>query len=241
MSGDAERNLRATARDLLKTPLARVPRQMERVCLILLNTNRSYRLNCGNAPILRAVKVAELFHGFGYETFFMMNPHHAMFDEYFSLVLQRTSEHVFFANIGQGGGESGTESTIVFDDEALEDVEFSQLVNQNSPASLRVTLFSDFSYEGSIFERKDAFDHHVVAITCVADDSKFVQGPESFVALFVREVANRNQINNQQLFDALRIVIKRHGMRLSVIGDQQMLMEPVAVFRPLPERNELIL
>ncbi|OHT02642.1 hypothetical protein TRFO_07074 [Tritrichomonas foetus] len=238
MSGDAERNLRASARDLLKTPLARVPRKMERICLLLINTNRSYRLNVGQAPILRGVKLAELFKSFGYEVYFMLNPHLIMFTEYFSLLLQRTSEHLFFAYIGQGG-EPGDQS-IIFDDEPLEDVQFIQQVNQERSGGLKLTLFSDFSQEPSLFEQKDAFDGNTVLITCVGDESQFIEGPEKFVDQFVREVTNRNHISNQQLFDSLRIVIKRHGLRLSVVGDDNDLAEPVAIFKPYAERYELI-
>ncbi|KAK8893960.1 hypothetical protein M9Y10_022389 [Tritrichomonas musculus] len=238
MSGDAERNLRANARDLGKTPLARIPRRIERACFLLINTNRSYRLNSGQAPINRGVKVAEMFKSFGYEVFFMLNPHLIMFTEYFSLFLQRTTEHLFFAKIGDGG-EPGDQS-IIFDDEPLEDTQFIQLVSDNKSAGLEMTILSDFSNEKSVFEQLDSFDQNTVLIACIGDESQILEGPEKLITQFTREVTNRNQISNQQLYDSLRIVIKRSGLRLSVLGSADSLAKPVAIYRPTVERNELI-
>lgn len=238
MSGDAERNLRANARDLGKTPLARIPRRIERACFLLINTNRSYRLNNGQAPINRGVKLAEMFKSFGYEVFFMLNPHLIMFTEYFSLFLQRTTEHLFFAKIGDGG-EPGDES-IIFDDEPLDDTQFIQLVGGDRAAGLEITILSDFSRDKSVFEQIDSFDPNTVLIACVGEESQILEGPEKFITQFTREITNRNQISNQQLYDSLRIVFKRNGLRLSVLGGGDSLSRPVAIYRPTVERNELI-
>jgi hypothetical protein len=233
------RTLRVHARDLGVTSLARVPRTIVRVCYICINTNRAFRLGIGTAPILRAIKVAQLFKSFGYDVFFMANPHCCAFREYISLFLQRTTEHLFFVYIGQGG-EPGPES-LIFDDEPMEDAEVGQIFAGNRSNTVKLTVMADFCVEGAIFQNLELFGTKTVVISCAGTDSQMEEGAEVFIEHFVRELTNRNELTNQQLFDALRIVIKRHGLTLSVDADPKPLIKDVvATCKPIIERNQLI-
>ena len=239
MSGDAQRTLRTSARDLGSTTLARIPRQISRACFIVINTNRACRLGIGTTPILRAIKVAELFKSFGYDVCYMADPHCIMFREYFSLFVKRTTEHIVFCYIGQGG-EPGPES-LIFNDEPLEDQDFVSLVENNRAPGLKVTLMCDFCLESSIFKKIDEFGENTVAISCAGSEDKFSEAPEVFIEQFCRELTNRNELTNMQLQDSLRIIIKRHQLTLAVAANPPELMrEPVAEYKPLVERNELI-
>lgn len=239
MSGDAQRTLRTNARDLGTTTLARLPRSLSRVCFILINTNRSCRLGIGVTPLMRAIKVSEVFKAFGYDVYYMLNPHCVMFREYVSLLLQRTSEHFFLVYLGQGG-EPGPES-FIFDDEPLDDEEFIQTITGDRPPGVPVTLMCDFCIPEALFAHIESFDAPTVAIAVTGDEEEFAEAPDVFIDSFCREMTNRNELTNLQLFDSLRIVIKRRGLVLSVASEPADLMrEPVAIFNPTVERNKLI-
>lgn len=240
MSSDSIRQLKLNARDLANTPLARIPKKLARVAFIVCNTNRSYRQGNGVSPIERATLLASLFKDFGYEVFYIANPHIPLFVEYFKLFLQRTSQHLFFAFIGQGD-ETGTES-LIFDDDAMEDDEFISLVNGYRFPGLEMTIFSDFTYDGSVFTRSEAYDSNTVLLTCFGDPSKEEASSQTFTAAVVRELSERKEITNQQLYDSLRVLLKRNGITLVVkSGDQAALNSAVIIYEPRVERNELIL
>ena len=239
MASDALGKLRLNARDLGTTTLSRLPREMKRVCFLVVNTSRACRLGIGTTPIQRAIRVAQLFKSFGYDVVYMANPHCVMFREYFSIFLQRSREHVIFCCIGQGG-EPGPES-LIFDDEPMPDADFLEIVNNERCPGLKVTLISDFYTEGSLFQTGEGFIEDTITITCAGDEDKVVEGPDLLIDSIVKEIKNRNELTNQQLLDSLRIVIKRHGMTLCVKANPTDLMrEPVAIYSPTVERNDLI-
>lgn len=234
--------LRGSARDLGKTSLARIPRKMERSCFICVNTNKSYRSNNGFAPLQRAIKVAELYKSFGYETYYMHNPHRLMFTEYFGFFLERTHEHLVFAYIGQGGDIEGGPESIIFDDAPLEDDEFISLVNSERAPGLKITMFHDFAAHESVFtNRQDSYDNNTICLSCVGTEDQFNDGAELFIDSVTREVGARKQISTQQLYDSLRIIFKRHQLKLLISGEpESFLKEPFAIFKPREENFELI-
>jgi hypothetical protein len=239
MSEDAKRALRNSARDLGTTSLARVPRSLTRACFICVNTNRAYRLGIGKAPLLRAIKIADLFKSFGYDVYFMANPHCISFREYIALFLERTSAHLIFAYIGQGG-DPGPES-LIFDDEPLPDEEFAQIIRQSRNPTQKLTLFTDFCVEGSVFQNPELFGDPTVLLSCIGSESQMEEAADVFVDHFVKEVTNRTEITNQQLLDTLRILIRRHNLGLFITArPKDVLKQVVADFNPLIERNQLI-
>jgi hypothetical protein len=239
MTGDAQRALRNAARDLGTTSLARIPRALTRVCFICVNTNRAYRQGIGKAPILRAIKIAELFKSFGYDGYFMANPHCISFREYIAIFLERTTEHLIFAYIGQGG-EPGPES-LIFNDDPLTDDEFTQIIGESRNPTAKITLFTDICFNGSLFQNIELFGENTILLSCIGDESQVETGAEVWVEHFVKELTNRNEITNQQLFDTLRILIKRHNLGLFINANPKTLLKDVvATFRPLIERNQLI-
>jgi hypothetical protein len=240
MSADAQRTLRCSAKDLGTTSLARIPRSLSRVCFLVINSNRAYRAGLGTTPLERGIACAELLKSFGYEVFFMEDPHCLPFKEYLSMLLERTSQHFFFIYLGQGG-DPGPE-TFIFNDEPLPDADFLDVLDSHRNTECKVTLFSDFVLGGSVFEREDGvFKPKTVLITCSGAEELSEEGPSVFVEHFVRELTNRDGISAQTLFDSLRIVLKRHQLQLIVKGvGGEILSEPVAIFKPPIERNQLI-
>jgi hypothetical protein len=204
-----------------------------------INTNRAFRLGIGVTPLLRAIRLAELFKSFGYDVYYMANVHCVTFKEYISIFLERTKEHFFFLYIGQGG-EPGPES-VIFDDEPLPDETLIEIFQGHRAAGLKVSLMADFCAPGSIFEKLDNFGSQSVVISCSGTEAQLEEGAEVFVDHFVRELTNRNELTNQQLLDSLRIVIKRHGLALVVGAEPKAIMkDPVIIYEPLIERNQLI-
>lgn len=240
---DALIELRGCARDLNKTPLARIPKNMERSCFICVNTSVSYRLNNGIAPIERAIKVASLYKAFGYEVYYMANQHLIMFTEYFGLFLSRTKRHLVFAYIGQGGEIGGGTESIIFDDQPLPDDDFISLVNSERSPGLKLTIFHDFASAESVFtSRLDSYENDTICMACVGPYEEFTTGANLFVDSVTREVTSRKQITTQQLYDSLRIIFKRHQLQLVIVGSPEgILKEEFAEFNPRVERNDLIL
>jgi hypothetical protein len=155
------------------------------------------------------------------------------------MFLQRTIDHLIFVYIGQGG-DPGPES-LIFDDEPIDDAEVAQIFTGNRSATMKLTVMADFCAEGAIFQNVELFGAKTVVISCAGSDSQTEEGAEVFIEHFIRELTNRNELTNQQLFDSLRIVIKRHELALSVDANPKTLMKDVvATYKPTTERNQLI-
>ena len=237
--GDHLRSLKINARDLSNTPLARIPKKMSRVCMVVCNTNRSYRQGNGVSPIMRSIEISGLFKEFGYDVYFSINPHVAFFIEYLKQFLNRTSERFILAYIGQGG--DGGSETFIFDDQELPDESFVQIVNEESSYSLKVTLFSDFSAEKSIFSQPTAFEKPVQLISCTGDMSKSNEGADVFVQHFVRELKMKKGITGQLLVDSLRILLKRKGVSINVYAsNNELLTSNIMDYVPKEEKNDLL-
>jgi hypothetical protein len=169
----------------------------------------------------------------------MANPHCISFREYIAMFLARTTGHLIFAYLGQGG-EPGPES-LIFDDEPLADDEFAEIVRASRNPAQRLTLFTDFCLEGSVFQNLELFGGNTVLLSCIGTEAQMEEAAEVFVEHFAKELTNRNEITNQQLLDTLRILIRRHNLGLFVAASpKEVLRQAVAEYGPLVERNQLI-
>ena len=240
MSSDQLRNLKLAARDLSNTPLARIPRKMERVAFIILNTNKSYREGNGTAPYNRAILLAELFKEFGYEVYFLANSHCPLFVEYFKLIIQRTYIHFVLCVCGQGS--MGGEESIVFDDQPLPDEEFKALVNGYRLPEVPFTLIGEYTYSGTIFSNPSDYTDGATTMTVIGKEENSNEGAETFIKQLCREVSADTSLTSQTLYDSLRVFMKRKGLKLEVKAESESALEkPVAIYSPRQERNELIL
>ena len=239
-SADQLRNLKLAARDLSNTPLARIPRKMQRVAFIVLNTTKSYREGNGTAPFDRAIELANLFKDFGYEVYFLANSHCPLFVEYLKLIIQRTYIHFVLCICGRGGLD-GDES-IIFDDNPLSDEEFKAIINGYRLAHVPFTLIGEYTYTGTIFDDPAAYDDGAVILTLRGPEENSNQGAASFVQQITREITLKQSITAQTLYDLLRILMKRNGYTLDIKASPESDMDkPVAIYEPRKERNELIL
>ena len=239
MSSDQLRNLKLAARDLSNTPLARIPRKMERVSFIVVNTNKSYREGNGTAPFNRAIELANLFKDFGYEVYFLANSHAPLFVEYLKLIIQRTYQHFVLCICGMGG--MGGSDSIVFDDQELPDDEFKAIVNGYRLPQVPMTLIGEYSYAGTIFANPEEYTDGAVTITITGKEENSNAGAEHFIKQLCREISLKNDVTNQSLYDLLRVLMKRNGYALEIKAAPEADMEkPVAIYSPRKERNELI-
>lgn len=237
---DQIRNLKEHAKDLVNVPLARVPKKLIRSALIVCNTGRAYRAGDGVAPIVRAIEIAKCLKNNGYDTYFIANPHAPMFSEYFKLFLSRTVSHLCFVYCGQAA-EDGSESCVLEGD-PLSDEEFYALVNEQRCPGMKLTLISDFTFEGSLFTKTEQFTGDTCLLTCYGDPAKENAIADLFVEHLTNEIDGKKEISPQLFYDSVRVLMKRNGIVVSVKSTSPELLKlPIINFDPRVERNELIL
>ena len=78
--------LRKVGRDISKSFVNKLPRELTRCCFICVNSYRSFRQNIGVTPIQDAASLAKCVKYFEYEVFFVHNPHARTFIEYLTEV-----------------------------------------------------------------------------------------------------------------------------------------------------------
>ena len=143
--------LRKVGRDISKSFVNKLPRELTRCCFICVNSYRSFRQNIGVTPIQDAASLAKCVKYFEYEVFFVHNPHARTFIEDLNHFFEVTTEHLIVYYVGQGTTPQDLDRTIprsydeafTFDDGAIDDEEFLDslvdLKNRNS----KVTLITD--------------------------------------------------------------------------------------------------
>lgn len=239
MSADQFYDLKQNAKDMNKTPFARIPRKLSRVCFIVVNTTLSYREGNGVAPVNRAVPIAQAFKQYGYDVYFLANSHTPLFVEYLKLFIGRTYQHFVFVVCGQGG-EGGPE-TLVFDDMPMSDEEFIALVNGYRVPNVPLTLIGEFSGETSIFANPSAYTDGATSFTVTGDYAKYHAGADSFVRQFTAAITDRHDMTGQKFYDLLRVLMKRQGLNLIVKASPEIDLEkPIAIWEPRQEMNQLI-
>lgn len=160
---DPIRRLKEIARDLDQIPVQKIPDEMGKICLFVINTYKSYRINLGIGPFHDAFMLARVIKAHGYQIFYLHNPHCSHFLQYLDLFLQRTTQHLIFSYVGHGTGvidlngdeADGMDEALVFDDgNIIDDDLIEHLVHNKSPYS-RLTLLTDAAYKDTIWDMKD--------------------------------------------------------------------------------------
>lgn len=160
MTSDAVRRLKTYGRDVSTIPISRIPQEMGKVCFICVNTYTSYRLNLGTGPMNDAVSFAKCVKNFGYEVYFMHNPHSRNFLKYLDAFFKNTAEELIVYYVGHGtsvrdtdGDEAdGYDEAFVFDDGTIiDDVLIDHLIDFKHPSS-KLILVTDACHSGSIWD-----------------------------------------------------------------------------------------
>lgn len=157
---DPVRRLKTLGHDISGMAVSRIPIDMEKVCFICVNTYTSYRLNLGTGPVNDAVSFAKAVKGFGYDIYFIHNPHSRNFLKYLDVFFKNTQEELIVYYVGHGttvrdenGDEDdGYDEAFVFDDGVIvDDVLVEHLIDCKHPDS-KLILVTDACHSGSIWD-----------------------------------------------------------------------------------------
>jgi hypothetical protein len=99
---DPVRQLKTYGRDVLGIPLCNLPSSLRKAAFLCVNTYTSYRLALGTGPIRDAVTLAKVLKNFGFEIFFLHNPHVRNFLKYLDVFFRVTSETFLLYYVGRG-------------------------------------------------------------------------------------------------------------------------------------------
>lgn len=157
---DPVRRLKTLGRDLGTIPLSRIPASFEKVCFICVNTYTSYRLNLGTGPINDAVSFAKCVKNYGFEVFFLHNPHSRNFLKYLDKFFSNAVGQLIVYYVGHGTSSSdldkdeadGNDEAFVFDDGIIIDDDLiTHLIDNKNPDN-EVILVTDACHSGSIWD-----------------------------------------------------------------------------------------
>ncbi|OHT02525.1 Clan CD, family C14, metacaspase-like cysteine peptidase [Tritrichomonas foetus] len=160
---DPIRRLKEIARDIQQVPIQNVPREMEKVFFICINTYKGFQINTGSSPMMDAFNLARIIKHRGYQVFFIHNPHAAIFMQYFAAMLESVYKHLIFMYIGRGTGVQdldgdeldGVDEALVFDDGVIIDDDLVTCLVRYKNQESRLTLLTDASYKDTIWDMEE--------------------------------------------------------------------------------------
>ena len=157
---DPVRRLAEYGRDLGSIPISRLPKELERAAFICVNTYTSYRLNLGTGPMNDAVSFAKCLKAYGFEIFFMHNPHSRNFLKYLDAFFKNTQIELVLYYVGHGTSVTDTDGdendrkdeAFVFDDGVIaDDVLIDHLIDCKNPNN-KLVLVTDACHSGTIWD-----------------------------------------------------------------------------------------
>ncbi|KAK8853757.1 hypothetical protein M9Y10_016300 [Tritrichomonas musculus] len=175
---DPTRRLKEYGRDLGSIPISRIPKEMEKVCFICVNTYTSYRLNLGTGPINDAVSFAKCLKQYDYEIFFQNNPHSRNFLKYLDEFFKNTTNELVLYYVGHGTSlldldedSDPTKDAFIFDDGKIAQDTLVDHISQYKNPNQKLVLVNDSCYPGSIWDIKDAgsFPPNIMSLCASAD------------------------------------------------------------------------
>lgn len=159
MSSTLLKKLKKLATDVSKTPISRLKEQ-ENVCFIACNTYTSYRLSLGDGPLNDAITFATAMKSYGFNQYYLHNPHSKIFLKYLDAFFEKTTKHLVVYYVGHGttvsdlnkDEDDGYDEAFVFEDSTLiDDTLLEHLINKKNESS-KVTLVTDACHSGSIWD-----------------------------------------------------------------------------------------
>jgi hypothetical protein len=158
--GDPVRTLKSLGRDIASIPLSRLPTAIEKAAFLCVNSYTSYRLSLGTGPINDAVSFAKLMKQYGFEIYFMHNPHCRNFLKYLDAFFKATSKELVIYYVGHGtnvrdtsGDEAdGQDEAFVFDDGFIVDDDLITHLSDNKNPDSEVVLVTDACHSGTIWD-----------------------------------------------------------------------------------------
>lgn len=250
MSADPIRRLKTYGRDLSSIPVSRLPQTCDKACFICVNTYTSYRLNLGTGPINDAVNIAKCVKPFGYEVYFVHNPHRRTFLQYLDKFFSATQKNLVFFYVGHGtyqtdknGDEAdGQDEAFVFDDGNITDDELvTHLIDNKNPNNV-VTLITDACHSGTIWDLQGGdvkgrrLPDKVISISAASDSQTAKQTSINraeqgiFTYNLTKTVKKNPCITPNELKTTLRKALRTYGQTFTVgTTSQELLTQPLFV------------
>jgi hypothetical protein len=241
---DPIRELKSFGRDIASLAIARVPQNLDKAALLCVNTPTSFRKNLGKTPINDAVAVAKSLKEYGFDIFFICNPHARNFLKYLDALLRGTSGQLVVFYVGHAMATSDFEpgelqdKAFIFDDGAILDDEVVTHLIDNKNSSSEVILITDACLPGSIWDIQDGvvkgreLPPGVMSISAVSDGpsakQRAVQPLEqsvftsSLVKLLESEAAL--ELTPEGLARELKPVLAKYSQTLSIGTSTQSLL-----------------
>jgi hypothetical protein len=229
---DPIRVLKTYGRDVGAIPFSRVPTAFPKAAFLCVNTYTSYRLNLGTGPINDAVSLAKVVKAYGFEIYFMHNPHARNFLKYLDLFFKATSGHLLVYYVGHGTSfsESGThqEEAFIFDDGRIpEDELVDHLIELKNP-TCEITLITDACHEGTIWDiqegsvRGKQLPPNVISLSACNDptipkkseNERLEQG--IFTYNLTKILKGVSEITPTELAPAMNTILRNHAQKFVV-------------------------
>lgn len=245
---DPVRRLKQLGRDVASVPVSRIPTEMGKVCFICVNTYTSYRLNLGTGPMNDAVSFAKCVKNFGFEVYFMHNPHSRNFLKYLDTFFANTAEELVVYYVGHGtsvadtdGDEADkTDEAFVFDDGVIvDDVLIDHLIEHKNPAS-KLILVTDACHSGTIWDIQGGSVHgrqlpeRIMSISAANDKQTAKQTMINrqeqgiFTHNLTKVLKENPEFSPNELSSKMRSVLRKYGQSFTVgTTSPELLEEPL--------------
>lgn len=248
MTTDAVRRLKTYGRDLSTIPLSRVPAEMEKACFICVNTYTSYRLNLGTGPLNDAVTFAKAMKNFGYQIYFLHNPHCRNFLNYLDKYFANTTQELVVYYVGHGTSvkdldkdeADGYDEAFVFDDgNIIDDDLITHLIDNKHPDN-EIVLVTDACHSGSIWDIQGGdikgrkLPNRIMSISAANDKQTAKQtminrAEQGIFTYNLSKILKKNpSITPPQLQSEMRKALRQYGQTVTVgTTSNDMLDEPI--------------
>lgn len=233
---DPVRKLKTVGHDLSAISITRLPATFEKVCYICVNTYRSYRLNLGTGPVNDAYSIAKCVKKYGYEVYFLHNPHSRNFLKYLDEFFSRTTGHLVFFYVGHGTSvrdldgdeDDGYDEALVFDDgNIIDDVLVEHLIAKKNPEN-KMTLITDACHSGSVWDIQGGnvlgrqLPSNVISLSAASDSQTAKQtvierlDQGVFTYNMTKVIKSKPSITPNQLQTEMRKVLRQYGQTFTV-------------------------
>lgn len=221
---------------------------MEKACFICVNTYKSYRLNLGTGPLNDAVSWAKCMKGYGYENYFLHNPHSRNFLKYLDAFFANTTRELVVYYVGHGTSvrdldgdeDDGYDEAFVFDDgNIIDDVLIDHLIEHKNKDN-EIVLVTDACHSGSIWDIQAGDVHgrvlpdRIMSISAANDKQTakqtMIERQEQgvFTHNMTKILKKNHMMTPAQLQTEMRKVLRSYGQSCTIgVTSQDLLKEPI--------------